>query len=216
MTPRERFEALPEATKQEILDKHRYRDTEHHEWWDGVYEQFKEKMNDLGIIIHTRTYNSARGKACTEDAIYFSGFGCQGDGACFNGEIGNYAKVYERHSPLLLEHILKIGYCSISWTSTGRDCHSYSLVFSDVFEICEPDCEGLRLIAHEQLIEELKDEWEKFKEAIEHEVRGFCDQLYSDLEDENDYLTSDESVLESLDANDELEEILSEIEAEHE
>ena len=53
MTPIEKFKALPEKTQQEILDKHRYRYTEYHEWWDSVYEQFAEKMEELGIIIHS-------------------------------------------------------------------------------------------------------------------------------------------------------------------
>lgn len=214
MTPIEKFKALPEKTQQEILDKHRYRYTEYHGWWDSVYEQFAEKMEELGIIIHTRTYNSARGRSYTENAIYFSGFWSQGDGACFNGEIGDFGKAFERHSPLLLEHIGKISYRSVSWKNTGRYTHSNSLDFSEELGIAETDYEGLRLLAQEQLETELNVEWERFVDAVEKEVKGFCDKLYSDLEDENEHLTSDESVLEFLDANDELEEILKEYEDE--
>ena len=214
MTPRERFEALPEKTRQEILDKHRYRYTEHYEWRDSVYEQFAEKMEELGIIIHTRTYNSARGRSYTENAIYFSGFCSQGDGACFNGEIGDFEKAFARHSTLLLEHIGKISYRTVSWTSTGSYSHSSSLAFSDQFEIVPTDYIGLRLIAQEQLEAELTDKWEQFAENVKQEIKGLCDELYENLEEEYDYLTSDESVLESLDANDELEEILKEYEDE--
>jgi hypothetical protein len=51
-----------------VLDKYRYVNTEHHEWWGCVYEDWKQRLEELGFFnIH----------------IYFSGFASQGDGACF-------------------------------------------------------------------------------------------------------------------------------------
>ena len=184
------------------------------DWWDAVYEDFERVCESLGIRLKTTPVRLMGGCMRAKPCIWFSGFWSQGDGACFNGEIYDFCKAFERHSPLLLEHIGKISYRSVSWKNIGRYTHSNSLDFSEELGIAETDYEGLRLLAQEQLETELNVEWERFVDAVEKEVKGFCDKLYSDLEDENEHLTSDESVLEFLDANDELEEILKEYEDE--
>jgi hypothetical protein len=80
MTPIERFEALTKRQQDEILDKHRHYNTEHLDWWDGVYDCFKTDMADIGIDV---------------DRMYFSGFYSQGDGACFEGSVDDWPKFLE-------------------------------------------------------------------------------------------------------------------------
>ena len=58
-----------------------------------------------------------------------------------------------------------------------------------------------------------EQEWTDFVERSIGILRGHADQLYSDLEAEYEYLTSDEQVLESLIANGSLEEQLERYES---
>ena len=64
-----------------LLEKYRYINVEHDEWWDCVESDFKEDMKAVGIDVHR---------------IHFSGFCSQGDGACFVDQLDN-ALVYLDH-----------------------------------------------------------------------------------------------------------------------
>lgn len=204
MSAVERFKALSHREQTKILDKYRDWNTDH-DWWDAVYEHFIEDMTERGISIDTKGKNSP--------AIYFTGFWSQGDGACFEGHISDWSS-WLQDFPMIRAYQKKAG-LSMSWTSDGNYCHSYTLRFHGNLDAPSAEdlgFEGLRAIAHEQAMGELADEWERLQNDVEVKVRGFCDNLYSDLEKEYDYLTSDETVIESLEANGMFEEIMEEYE----
>lgn len=69
------FNELSDSAKETARDWYREGNL-NYEWWDFIYEDTKRIGNILGIDI---------------DDIYFSGFSCQGDGACFTG-FYSYAK----------------------------------------------------------------------------------------------------------------------------
>lgn len=208
---RERFDALPKSDQEAILEKHRDWNV-HDDWWDSVYEGFVEKVTELGFEVGTYPVQTYKKKLIEKPAIYFSGFGSQGDGACFNGSVGKCETVFTRLAPILWEHWDKIEVCTASWYSSGNYCHSNTLSFSYEFEVPNQitDESDLRWCVMEQLRIELEAAWNTFTDALEVEVKGLCDQLYSDLSDEYDYLTSDESILESLIANDQLNQEIDE------
>lgn len=211
---RERFDALPKNDQEAILEKHHDWNVDD-DWWDSVYEQFKEKVAALGFDIDTNVSRTVSGKPLTNHEIFFSGFCSQGDGACFNGSVGKCETVFTRLAPILWEHWSKIEVCTASWKSRDNHyCHSNTLSFSYEFEVPNQitDESDLRWHVMEQLRIELEAAWDTFTDALEAEVKGLCDKLYGDLSDEYDHLTSDEAILESLIANDQLNQEIDEYE----
>ncbi|EDL3629279.1 antitoxin of toxin-antitoxin stability system [Salmonella enterica subsp. enterica serovar Newport] len=57
-----------------------------YEWYDAVYEDFTLICNILGVRLKTRTFTTTGGRSHEKACIWFSGFCCQGDGACFEGD----------------------------------------------------------------------------------------------------------------------------------
>jgi hypothetical protein len=219
----ERFKALPQDAQDAILDKHRdWNVSDSYDWWDGVYEQFIEKMKENGIEVYTRTQRTARGRMYEEPAIYFRGFWSQGDGACFEGRVLDWNLVLTTHNfPLLMQHREEFNTMQFSWKSSGNYCHEHTLSFDDedsypVYLTAYDDLPELRRIAVEQLHNELATEWSQFREHFEEVVKNYCRELYSDLEKEHEYLCSDEAILDSLSANDLLVELIEEYESENE
>lgn len=193
--------------QQEILDKHRDWDAGHG-WWEHVYEMFKEDMAAKSIRV---------------DEMYFSGFWNQGDGACFEGRIDDLKEFIDQHSLRKdfdwLVQLLEtdyVRYARISCTSSGRYCHEHTMVFDDSFElghIHEPE-DGLTYLSAQQEIEEAEKLWPDFVSTVKEIFQDHARQLYKNLEEGYEYLTSDEHVLESLIATDHLEELIEEKEEE--
>lgn len=202
-----RWHSLPESVKDRILDDNRDWNVEHHEWWDCVYDDFKADMDDIGIEV---------------DRMYFSGFCRQGDGACFEGCVRNW--------PLFLKSLgytndVLIGHfdCNASFSvkQSGHYYHENCTSFSYEFDLPTDEYMGeeefLRLYGYG---EELRDaaliatlsQYDgntleaEFTEAFKDHMRD----LYHRLEEEYEYLTSDEAVLESLEANDQLDDLIAE------
>lgn len=159
-------------------------------WWTYTYDYFKEICSRIGIDV---------------EEIYFSGFWSQGDGACF---VGSYR--YKKGSVKLLkeycndEELFNIAQklqalqksCfyrySANITQSGRYCHEYTM---------ETNGEILDYIGR------YIDGWFYWK-GFEDLDKGFlgcfrylAKWLYKTLENEYDYLTSDNVVFETLECN---------------
>lgn len=223
----ERFKLLPQHVQDEILDKHRdWNVADGYDWWDSVYYDFIEKMKEQGIEVDTKTERTHKGREYVRPAIYFRGFWSQGDGACFEGRVADWNLVLTLNNfPMLKQYREEFADMYLTWRTSGSYCHEHTLSFEDDdtyplyldgYYNKEEDPTGLRMMAKEQLQDELVKEWERFKEFFEEKVRGFCCELYDNLEKEHEYLTSDEAVLESLSANDLLDELMKEYDEEHE
>lgn len=176
-----KFAELSEDAQQAALD--RYRDfNADHEWWDFVFEDAKECGAILGIRI---------------DRIYFRGFSSQGDGACFEGGY-YYAKgavrAIRKHAPgdetlaqiaQTLQDVQRGAFYALA--AAVKHCGHYyheNCTSIDV-EIDRPPYS----VSAEQ------------EEAIKEALRDFMRWIYRRLEAEYEYLTSDEQVRESLEAN---------------
>jgi len=208
MTPRERFDALDEKQKDKILDKYRDWNT-NHDWWDCTYECFKEDMAAKGIHVTD---------------MYFSGFCCQGDGACFEGFVSDWSVflINQGYTDPILISFAKDTW-KLSVKHSGRYYHENCTHFDMdmpnpdgedddyfIYTFCNyNDPEDFRGIAELAVLRSFD------YEAMENEfVEMFKDNmrmLYRRLEEEHDYLTSDECVLESLEANDHLEDAINEL-----
>lgn len=211
MSPRDRFDALPESIKARILEKYRYWHVEHTDWWDGVYEGFTMDMRDLGIRV---------------DDMYFTGFWSQGDGACFDGRVDDwelFLKSVGYDCPALIK--LATDYWHFRCEHRGR----YNSVSYDVDTPMPDDVEDKNFAGwHCPYGDDLDDirvaTWmtllcqhtdKDFEQEFRDAFQSHMDDLYDRLESEYEHLTSDEVILDSLDANDQLEDAINDAIMEH-
>lgn len=176
-----KFSELNDTAKQKALDKCREFQTTH-EWWEYVYYDAKEIGKIIGIDI---------------DKIYFSGFWSQGDGACFEGHyeyVKGATKNVQQYAPMdtelhaiaqALQNIQKANFYQLKASVKHRG-HYYHENCTDIDIYRNDGCE-LSRDAEEIVTECLKD---------------FMRWIYSRLEKEYEWLTSDEYVTEMIESND--------------
>lgn len=213
MTLRERFHVLPVKQQQKILSKHRYILTEH-DWWDCVYDDFKTDMAVIGIEV---------------ERMFFSGFSSQGDGACFEGKVEDWSLFLPsvgRDCPALIKLATDAWYFSVK--HRGHYYHENCTDFDVDMRhptgnldedfwfgngVYVPYPSEIQTAAWVAILRQYNYEYmeEEFTEIFKQHMRS----LYRRLEVEYDNLTSDECVLETLEANDLLDEALTEMEDAH-
>jgi hypothetical protein len=193
-----RFEALSQSDQQKILDKHRYYEVSDFDWYDCIYDDFKESMKVVGIQV---------------DEIYFSGFASQGDGAMFEGRVDDWPKFLASISaPECFNHEDIYDSLSFSVKHRGHYYHRNSTSYSSDADLTNGYSEGtIRWHAIEALIEECEQQLDALWDSCEEAFKDHMNDLYKNLEEEYDYLTSNEYVLERLIETDQLEEELDEL-----
>lgn len=201
ITTWEEFQALPDNVREDVLEKRRYWNVDDESWHEHIIDGFKEQMAELGI---------------TANQVYFSGFYSQGDGACFEGSIDDKEKVFAL--PEFAEFAAlkegEHGLYSVSWYSRGRYCHEESLSFefspNDGSEPWERNYDNpLRYQVDKIAYDDAMALMAKFEPVFTEWVKSKCRELYSTLEEEYEYQTEDEQVVESLIANDCLNEAVA-------
>jgi hypothetical protein len=199
------------VTKDELIDKHRYWNVEDTNWYEPTYECFKADMTAIGIDV---------------GRMYFSGFCSQGDGACFEGRVEDwdlFLRSLGYTDKVLIQHA--VDHFRFSVKHSGHYYHENCTSFST--DLCTPrgyyeaamenfaerytpypwDTDDIRTKAWLALLNQYDST--KLEDEFEEAFKDHMIQLYKNLEKEHDYLTSDEVVWESLEANemtDELEE----------
>lgn len=180
--------ALTKERQEKLLEE--YRDAMDYAWWDFTYDCFKEDCKAVGIHV--------------ED-IEFTGFWSQGDGASFTG----HAQDWE----LLLAHLKKPELIAqakrndwdfnVRRNSGSRYSHSNTMLGEISTNVeqnpYDEEDDPLRYDAW-HAANSFLDEYEM--QELEQELidffRGLADKLYDDLEEEHDYLTSDEVTVEYI------------------
>lgn len=190
-----RWLALSPARREALLEEHRNTNVENIDWWDSVYEYFDEECKEQGIDIEKR----ARSR---QPAIYFSGFWSQGDGACFEGRVGDWPKfLTAAGKPELIALYQKFDErLTLSWTHRGHYYHEQCTSFSSDLYVPNPYDEETEPLQHDawDVAYEEGNLFENLEEGFIEFVRGRMRALYRTLENEYDYLTSDETVAEYL------------------
>lgn len=146
-----------------------------YDWWDYVFDNFKsENQFEVG-------------------EIYFSGFASQSDGAVFEYDgvksslIEEFAATLTKREKIIFDRC----YTHTSGKQAGRyyNCeHSISLEFEDWYDY--PNCA--------KIVEGIENDWEEF---VKDRHSDLCNDLYRTLEKEYDYLTSEEAIIETIEAN---------------
>jgi hypothetical protein len=199
-----KYEELSDSAKQKAREWYLGMDGGlDYEWWDSVYDDFVEVCKILGVELADDPVRLMGGGVRYKPRIAFSGFGSQGDGAsfegCFRGKLDMVEKIKE-YAPLDedLHNIAACLYvdfvepynatCRVDISTTGRYSHSHTMRFEfNDFE----NSEG---------------EWEQMEDrgretVVENNLRWLADWLYTRLEKDYDWLTSDEVVAENIIAN---------------
>jgi hypothetical protein len=187
-----------------FIDKHRDINVDH-DWWDCVYDDFRQICEIMGIELDTGEPS-------------FSGFWSQGDGASWTGRYRAQGICFNRPSGLLPTYDLapaKIReYCNdeelhhiadelcllariygptyaIVRRHNSRYCHSNTMCVSE-WEYYDEELDINDV--DEKIIDHIE-------EALLHAFQALADWLYRSLEREHDYLKSDEAVIDTLEAN---------------
>lgn len=203
------FEELSPEAQENALENNRDINVDYDGWEDGVTEEFKEDMREIGI---------------DDIEISFSGFYSQGDGASFTSEDIDTRKLFNAVG-IKSNDALNMEIDDERSRGENKDFYDLLDTMEDVGQLernrIKP--EEIRVTiertdsrhvhfntvrANVEIWDE-PDGWEEpygFTEELEDKVteyvRGLCKDLYRKLEAEYDNLTSDESVKSTIIDND--------------
>ncbi|EBO9655252.1 antitoxin of toxin-antitoxin stability system [Salmonella enterica] len=166
-----------------------------YEWYDAVYEDFTLICNILGVRLKTRTFTTTGGRFHEKACIWFSGFCCQGDGACFEGHYRyqpQAARNIRDHAPQDEElHRIADELQAIQqrhfWQlqadiqHRGRYYHAHTM--------------NITVTRHNVAAQDVTEDAEH---ALSEALYDLAHWLYCQLENEYDWLTSPEAVDEAL------------------
>jgi hypothetical protein len=175
-----------------LIEKYRNINVDY-DWWDSTYDMFKEDMKAVGIDVQR---------------ILFSGFWSQGDGACFEGSLEDRRKYLDHHHkgqyPMIRKLLENDGCVYVQCEHRGHYYHQYCTEFwvdADTLTGMLPQPTEFHEVIVEQWQEQLQDEMDAFEKAIIEQWRTYMGDLYRKLEEEYDYLVSDEAVWGTIEAN---------------
>jgi len=168
------------------------------DWHEFVVEDFQTICPLLGITLATRPVRLMGGGTRQKPCIWFRGFWSQGDGACFEGHYAYAAgagKAIRSHAPQdedlhriadTLQAVQRRNFYQLraAIAQQGHYCHEYSMSIS--VERDGPSGQEMTADAEDTVIETLRD---------------LARWLYSQLEGEHEYQTSDEVVDETIRIN---------------
>ena len=173
------FDELTEEAKQKVLEN-LYDTNVNYEWYEFVYEDAKTIAELMGIDI---------------DRIYFSGFSSQGDGACFEGSY-SYKKCSVKNVTEYApkdEELHRI----VRELQQLQKKHFYGLTahVKQSGHYCHANCTQINVDS------EYTPTNEDFEDEIQELLKDYMNWIYSQLEKEYYYQTSEEGIKETIEAN---------------
>ena len=172
------FNELPSEVQEKVIEDNRNINLDHN-WYDFIYDNWKEKLTAFGFI---------------NPEIYFSGFYSQGDGACFDADI-DLETVLKNAPEEYKKLILANNYIEFIISSYGMsNIYSHEQTKKIDFSITK-DHKLIKINTGFSTI------LEKFLNWLESKRIEFCQQIYKDLQESYEYLTSDEAVKNTIIAN---------------
>lgn len=209
-----KFSELSDKAKEKARDW--YRDGAlDHDWWDAVYDDALSVAVRLGIEITSK----AKPPGERAPAIYFSGFCQQGSGACFEGYWRHKEKPHRTSPDAIFRK--KVLNTNERYTSFEEAIKDYAPNDEELNKIAkeldtytnyacgirqdgnyshEHTMQFTHYVTNEHGDDDDTDENDTTSQ-VEETLRDFARWIYSRLEQEHDYLLSDEVVDESIAAN---------------
>lgn len=151
-------------------------------WYADTIAEFVKDMERKGIDIDYKN-------------VKFSGFWSQGDGASFTCDLSSkYINEWiisnKEELPILYKNYTNWNEIDGKVEKNGYGNHC-----------CHEKTVNVNLSCYDDIGEDAEKELEKLENLLETVLRGYMVSLYNTLEKEYEYLTSDESVVETLKAN---------------
>ena len=182
------FSELSQKAKEKVLKK-LYNINTDFEWYDSIFNDFMVKCENLGITVN---YND----------ISFSGFWSQGDGASFITDLIDIKKIIEVLKIEFRNDYLKnlfIDYFNTYKIIRLQSMYSHELTVTVSYEDEFYYNLGGR---YKRIALYLENKGEEVERKLELLKNSLCIKLYNDLQKEYEYLTSEEAIIESIEAND--------------
>jgi len=179
------FDELSDEAKEKARDWWRDGGLDY-QWWDGVYEHYKERIRESGFEV-------------TE--MYFSGFWSQGDGAMFeyDGLEDNLKEEFISNlniSPMRKDWLRNNIYISGSGKQSGHYNHENSCAHKIRWEVDNGDLHWST--AFYKWLEAFAEDFEDF---VIEKYKDIARDLYRALEEEYEYKMSNEHVDEIIRIN---------------
>lgn len=154
------------------------------DWWGGVYEDFYQICDILGIGLKERNKH--------EKCVWFSGFSSQGSGACFEAR---YA--YKAGSCKAIRD-----YCNDKGLFAIAD-NLKAIQKSNFYQLRAETSQHGRYMQMSVSVErdDCKEMTTNAEAGLEQALYDLNAWLFKSLEAEHDYLTSEEAILETIEAN---------------
>lgn len=189
-----RIDELPEGAKDSARAWYREGGFDH-DWYDAVYEDFQRIAEILGIRLKTRTTRLVGGRTRQDPCIWFSSFWSQGDGAAWEGtysywksaaaELRAYApkdktlhRIVETLQAAQRQNFYQL---RAEVTHRGNYYHAFAMAVS----VSRDSAAAVEIIGDAESI-------------VTDALRDLANWLFRQLEQEYEYLTSDEVVDETL------------------
>ena len=195
-----KFDELTDEAKERAREWFRAGNLEGYDWWEFVFEDAANIAELFGLDIRQRRVTLQNGDTRFAESIYFRGFSSQGDGACFDGTYAYKAgarKAVRSYAPLDTElhaivNALQAAQRPVFYQAQarikqdGRYSHEYSMGV-------DVDTDGDANVSDEN--------HNTAADAITEALRDFARWIYKRLEEEYEFLNSDEQVDESIRTN---------------
>lgn len=169
-----------------------------HDWYDSVFEDFEEICGILGIRLKTQTVRLIGGGTRQKPRIWFSGFGSQGDGACFDA-LYSYCKDAPQ---AIRDHAPEDGELhAIADAIQAIQRRNFYQLHADINHRGRYDHASSMAISVERDSSIYQPITDGAEEALADALRDLARWLYGRLRAEYVYLTLDEAVDEVIIAN---------------
>jgi hypothetical protein len=196
------FSELDESAKDRAREWYREGVCTDSDWYEFVYEAATTAATLLGIEIGTKSHKTMGGSTGYSPRIWFSGFASQGDGASWEGEYqykrGSCAAVRAEFPQDTELH----GIADRLYRVQRRNFYSLSAHVSQSGRYQHSGSMAITVSRHD---DDFYTSYERDTDSDGYEVvqvlREFADWIYSSLESEYEYQNSNESVDESIEAN---------------
>ena len=179
------FSDLDEKTKTKVMEKY-YNYNVLHEWWYVTYEYFAEKMYEKGIEVDL-------------NHTYFSLEYSQSDYAAITAKVADIDKFintlggFDEKETRLIKFAVNDGYISCIGCSAQHSSTSVNVEWDNPHEYNQGSSSDAYCFAEKIL--------ENFAESVDCFFKDATREFYRDLRTDYEYLTSEEGLSESFDAN---------------
>lgn len=169
-----KFNELPKEVQEKALENQRDINTDY-DWFDCTVDDSKQHLTEIGF---------------NEPEIYFSGFWSQGDGASFKAQVDlkKWLKVNKLANKYRALYFHADEY-SLNITKSGNYEHEYTMSIDDGY-------------IGDYVSEKSKLQYDEVADMILENARDEARKIYKMLEKEYNYLSSDEAIKDTIEAND--------------